>query len=83
MEVDMSHAVAQTVVFAGFGWGFLWMMAILVVDFGPVTIALFFSGIGNLVLAVLVLVDLKNTWKPIVFIAGSLAIAAFLGLLGL
>lgn len=51
---------------AAVGW-FFWVMIILFVDYGPVVILLFFSVIGNLILAVLVLLDIGRTWKPFAF----------------
>jgi hypothetical protein len=49
-------------------WGCGWLLAVLWRDFGGVIIPLFMSGIGSIVLALMVLIDIRNTWKPLLFL---------------
>ena len=51
--------------------GFFWLMIVLIIDFGLIVIALFLSGIGNIILAIMVLVDLRRTWLPLAVIIGG------------
>lgn len=63
--------------------GFFWLMGILFVDFGPIVIILFISVIGNFVLAIMTLIDIKRTWKPLLLIFGSVILGVFLTQLGI
>lgn len=62
---------------------FAWTMAILIRDFGQVVIPLFMSGVGNIVLAMMVLVDIRNTWKPMAVCGVGLIVGGILQFIGL
>lgn len=75
------HPLGDTLLGITFVWGVLWLLAVLVRDFGGSVIALFFSVVGNVILAVMILIDIRNTWKPLLFIiGGSLLSALFYGI---
>jgi hypothetical protein len=58
--------------------GFIWLMIILFIDYGPKVIYLFITGIGIIILVIIALLDIKRTWKPIIIIIGSLIFALFI-----
>ena len=53
----------------------LWLLGILFLDFGPIVIFLFVTVIGNFMLAIMTLIDIKRTWKPVLLFFISLMLA--------
>ena len=77
------QTVSGSVFAIGMCWGFFWLMAVLLRDYGGVVITLFFSGLGNIVLAVLTVLDILHTWKPLLLIGATLVTYQFLQSVGL
>ncbi len=58
---------------------FFWLMAILFSDFGPIVIVLFFTVLGDVVLAIMTLIDIRSTWRPLALFFGcSVGMAMFI-----
>ncbi len=57
---------------------FIWLIFELIYEFGPIVILLLLTGIGAFIVAVMTLVGIRATWKPIaLFVLAAYAMLTF------
>jgi hypothetical protein len=59
--------------------GFFGLMGVLYIDFGPIVVGLFISVIGNFVLAIMTLIDIKRTWMPLLLLFAGILVSFLQG----
>ena len=53
------------ILFAVMLLAFIWLIFELIYEFGPIVIILMLTGIGAVIVAVMTLIGIRSTWRPI------------------